>query len=251
MTKPSSASIKRKSGCNLIYVLSVSPARTKPFMTDQSDHLSKSKVLGCIDMIQEIRTSESLNVFRVTERSQGFYSDKELEAAFLLLGCLSSNVSDDQIVDAYTTATSDTSLTDRKKAFRDALKLIAKDRNSDVMRAILVSEEEVESKMDLAAAYRTLEVSDDIDEDILNMTFNIRVSGILSTPSKLSMTTNVLAIAQLEDATTSAQKTTMKEAAGLIADARGFSRTRRLIDTGDAGDAGEIICVFSLRIGPY
>lgn len=52
---------------------------------------------------------------------------------------------------------------------------------------------------------------------------------------------SILTIVQLDDATTSAQKTTMKEAAGLIADARGFSRTRRLIDTGDAGNAGEII----------
>lgn len=148
------------------------------------------KVLGCIDVIQEVRNSEPLNVFRATERSKGLYSDKELETAFIILGCLSRDVSDDQIVDAYTIATSETSLTDRKKSFRDALKLIAKDRNSDVMRAILVSEEEVESKMDLAAAYRTLEVSEDIDEDFLNMAFNIRVGGILSTTRKRSINVN-------------------------------------------------------------
>lgn len=115
----------------------------------------------------------------VSERSKGRYSDDDLAKAYETIGCKHGYLlTDDHLWDSFTTSYTDTSDSGKKRTIKEAVQLISENRNSDTLRALLVSmEEEVKVPMDFKKALSTLELPAGVnpDEFQLEMVFNIRV----------------------------------------------------------------------------
>lgn len=101
-------------------------------------------------------------MFLGMERSQGHYTNEDLAEAYKAIGVEAvdaANLSEDILMSAFTTCLSDPLNATGKVALREACKLIAKSRESDLLTGIIASLEDVaKPKMDLAKAYRQLEM---------------------------------------------------------------------------------------------
>jgi ubiquitin carboxyl-terminal hydrolase 25/28 len=146
-------------------------------------------VLNCISRIASVRDSEALRFLLATERSQRHYTTDDLDAAYAALGLDVSStrkIDEELIMAAFTGRMLDVTDPTRKRVLHDACELIATSRGSDTLRAVLASMvEEEKPKMDLAKAHRVLDVPENVEEDMLLMLYDIRVSPLpLLTPDQ-------------------------------------------------------------------
>lgn len=126
------------------------------------------------------RQSDAINRVVESERATGKYTDDEIKAAYRTVVNSSDSeaitMPDDRLMEAFMTQREHAEHDAQRKNLFGACELIARDRNSDYLRAMLASvEEDSRPKMDLDRAKSILEAPPDAEDSLLIVLFEIRV----------------------------------------------------------------------------
>ncbi|GAA6047543.1 hypothetical protein JCM3770_005799 [Rhodotorula araucariae] len=175
------------------------------------------------------RASPALQEKVALERSLGRYPASEVVAAFaeLRLGDpFKSWHSEEDISAAFERRNAEVEHKDRRRVLLQQARIVADFADNQILKALLESMGDeaaavgagptVKPRMDLDAANRALGIETDMDDSIISTLYEIR----------------------LADASTDAEKTKMREALEVIADARNSSELRTLAKTGQREEAG-------------
>jgi hypothetical protein len=134
--------------------------------------------LSALAHIAAARESESIGMVVATEKSRGFYIQEDIEQAYRELGISDwSSTEEDTVSTHFHSLWTESSSPDRRKALKQALQVIAKSQNSDLLAVTLSSIEEEKPPMDLTRASRILDfdATEVADEEIVLMLFQMKV----------------------------------------------------------------------------
>lgn len=211
---------------------------------DLSD-TSEIAVLEALIAISNARSSEPLSTKVVLERSKGFVTNSEIVNAYSELrlpppDILSEANEDDLLGQAFTKRLEEVTHPERRKVLREACKLIAHFKKSELLEVLLETSKDSENqgetietienevgRMSPERAYRALEVEKDADEDTILMVYEVRVSLF---PPSLCVADRCLRkichISQVSDAKDDAEKSKMRLALLALAEDRQSDRLK-------------------------
>ncbi|SCZ90100.1 BZ3500_MvSof-1268-A1-R1_Chr1-3g01776 [Microbotryum saponariae] len=151
-----------------------------------------------LEAIQEInhdRHSDVLEMLIATERSIGRVSLSDLRNAYKELGLEfdhSRSVTDDEIAFRFGQRREQVTDPERKKVLKEAMKQIADQRDSELLKVMLLSanDEEDRPAMSLEKAYKLLEATPEMSDEILSMVYDVRIADA---PGQVDVMTQALA----------------------------------------------------------
>ncbi|GAA5961224.1 hypothetical protein JCM3765_002875 [Sporobolomyces pararoseus] len=164
--------------------------------------------------ISNARSSGTLSTKVVLERSKGFVTHSELINAYSELRLPPPDIhseanEDDLLGQAFAKRLEEVTHPERRKVLREACKLIAHFKKSELLDVLLETSKEPENpggtietlqneagKMSPERAYRALEVEKDADEDTILMVYQVRVSDAKDDAEKSKMQSALLALAE-------------------------------------------------------
>ncbi|KAL8284166.1 hypothetical protein RQP46_004915 [Phenoliferia psychrophenolica] len=170
--------------------------------------------LTCLQTISNIRNSETLKIAVGVAKSQGHWTHAELLEAYQAIGCTGDNpgvLPDDSIEAAFTDVLGDSS---RRAKLRESCLLIARSRNSDMLKMLVESVEEEKPKMTLTKAYSMLADAGQDDPSLLIAVYGIRMDD------------------------SPGQADSLKEALGVIGEHLKSPEIRNFLSTGGTGSGG-------------
>ncbi|GAA5923833.1 ubiquitin-specific protease UBP2 [Sporobolomyces koalae] len=163
--------------------------------------------------IANARNTEKLSIKDAFERSKGFVTRTELDLAYSELRLPADvnpdHLEEDVLVEAFTTRSEAVTHPERRKVLKEAFKLIADHRKSELLQTILLTLSESEgdgdgtmqgvetnTKMSVDKAYKSLEVETAMDDDTIAMVYQVRTSDAKDDQEKTKMRAALEAIAE-------------------------------------------------------
>lgn len=140
--------------------------------------------------ISNARDSETLKTKVAFERSKGRITRSDLEQAYTELRLPQSlihrdMITEDDLAAAVSKRLEEVTHPERRKVLKEAITTLAEHKNSDMMRLLLATSEDIEDPavsgvlsdtMDVEKAYKVLEIEKGIDDETALMVYEVRVS---------------------------------------------------------------------------
>ncbi|SCV68286.1 BQ2448_407 [Microbotryum intermedium] len=151
--------------------------------------------LEAIHEINHDRHSDVLEMLIAIERSMGRVSLSDLRKAYKELGLdfdHSRSITDDEIALRFAQRREQVTHPERRKVLKEAMKQVADQRDSELLKVMLLSANDDEDRpaTSLEKAYKLLEATPDMSDDILSMIYDVRIADA---PGQVDVMTQALA----------------------------------------------------------
>ena len=205
--------------------------------------------LHALCRIAESRGTDALRVKVAQERSLGRHPVHEIAAAFAELRLpdpfnSSTYTSEEALVEALQKRITEVEHPGRRAVLLQAAKMVADHTGSEYFRAVLESsagelgEPPAKPKMDLDAACRALGIEKETEDELVVLTYEIRVSGQTPVAEEPAVYSCGFDSSQLTDAESESDKVKVKDALRVIAEARNSPVLQRLLRTNTNSELG-------------
>lgn len=183
------------------------------------DSKESSAYLTALEAIARIRPSDALQIHVAAEKSQGRFTQTDLQEAYRTIESRNTSSEDDIAASFHRTWSRSTAASEKRRV-REAMQLIIKARDdSEMLQAVLLSlGDELQPKMEYSRAMKLLDLDQgsEVNDEMILTVYSIRVA----------------------DSPTEAD--TMREALSVIAAQRDSEHIRRFLKTGSPNDVEDV-----------